>query len=172
MLKAASMFYSMIPFIILLCSFIQNCGATQAAVGGLHVAPLNTFTHSKGQLGSSHVNRVSFPIKQSSSKAGIGLPVSGLKQPVLHAQAKQGSQNLFRNGKNHDENGMFNFSEHNSELSHKEMEKDNVVDLVDIEERDKYIEEQKELYAKTNGKEGFDLDKISKKRLDKGHGKN
>ena len=117
MLKAASMFYSMIPFLILLCSFFENCGAPLSAVSSLNGVPTKTINASMpklGSLGNPRVNHVSFPIKQSSSKAGIGLPVSGLKQPVLHAQAKQGSQNLFRNGKNHDENGMFNFSEHNS----------------------------------------------------------
>ncbi|CAK5087616.1 unnamed protein product [Meloidogyne enterolobii] len=107
MLKAASMFYLMIPFLILLCSFFQNCGAPQAAVSSLNgiSIPHKTINAAKAQLGSlgnPHENRVSFPIKQNSSKSGINLTVSGPKQPVLRTSAKHDNQDLFSNDENND----------------------------------------------------------------------
>lgn len=106
MLKVASMFYSMIPFLILLCSFFENCGAPLSAVSSLNGVPTKTINASMpklGSLGNPRVNHVSFPIKQSSSNSGISLTVSGPKQPVLRASAKHDHQDLFSNDENNDD---------------------------------------------------------------------
>uniref|UniRef100_A0A915LLP2 Uncharacterized protein n=1 Tax=Meloidogyne javanica TaxID=6303 RepID=A0A915LLP2_MELJA len=172
MLKVASMFYSMIPFLILLCSFFENCGAPLSAVSSLNGVPTKTINASMpklGSLGNPRVNHVSFPIKQSSSNSGISLTVSGPKQPVLRASAKHDHQDLFSNDENNDDDLLDELQYYIKKLHEKERDEVAEINLKDVEEHNKYIEEQKELYEETKGKEGFDLDKISKNLLDRRH---
>uniref|UniRef100_A0A915LJR1 Uncharacterized protein n=1 Tax=Meloidogyne javanica TaxID=6303 RepID=A0A915LJR1_MELJA len=174
MRKVASMFYSMIPFLILLCSFFENCGAgvPHAAVSRLNGVPTKTINASMPKLGSldnPRVNHVPFPRNQNFNKFGSSLAVSGPKQPVLRASAKHDNQDLFSNDENNDDDLLNELQYYIKKYEENERENVAEINLKDVEEHNKYIEEQKKLYEETKGKEGFDFDKSSEDLLDKRH---
>uniref|UniRef100_A0A914KIV1 Uncharacterized protein n=1 Tax=Meloidogyne incognita TaxID=6306 RepID=A0A914KIV1_MELIC len=160
----------MIPFLILLCSLFENCGAgvPHAAVSssqGVNIP--HKISASMTKLGNPRVTHVTFPVKQNSSKSGISLTVSDPKQPVLRASAKHDNQDLFSNDENNDDDILDELQYYIKKYEEKERDEVARINLEDVEEHNKYMEEQEKLYEQTKGKEG--LDKISKNLLDRKH---